>query len=397
MRRLIRLTAGLAGSLMFISLLVAEAEFKSHGQGQLPPHYVPAQTVRVVDHTMTEGPIPNNCVTPVAKFNFAPGDVRAFQWVRLANVRTGDVIRWDFLRPSGVLHATFPAPLSASSDLCIWAFINIAGQQAASLSGAWQVRVFYNNVRIVTDYFTISGASLVTSVSAASYQPASAPEAIVAAFGSALAAATASATTLPLPTVLAGVTVKVRDNEGDERAAPLFFVAPAQINYQVPPGTKPGAATVTIERGGNVVATGVLDVSAVAPSLFTANANGQGIAAAVALRIGEGGEEVYETVAVFDASQNRFVAQPIDLGPETEQVFLLLFGTGFRQRSALSAATCRIGGGDAEVLYAGPQSDFVGLDQANVRLPRSLAGRGEVEVACSIDGKAANAVRVQIK
>jgi len=37
------------------------------------------------------------------------------------------------------------------------------------------------------------------------------------------------------------------------------------------------------------------------------------------------------------------------------------------------------------------------LGQVNARLPRSLIGRGEVEVVLTVDGKAANTVRISIK
>ena len=86
-----------------------------------------------------------------------------------------------------------------------------------------------------------------------------------------------------------------------------------------------------------------------------------------------------------------------EITPATDQVFLIPFGTGFRNRSALTAVTCKIGGTNAEVLYAGPQGDFVGLDQSNVRIPRSLKGRGEVDVVMTVDGKTANTVRVSVK
>jgi uncharacterized protein (TIGR03437 family) len=92
----------------------------------------------------------------------------------------------------------------------------------------------------------------------------------------------------------------------------------------------------------------------------------------------------------------RSVSVPIDLGPATDEVFLVLFGTGLRFRSALTAATLKISGVDAPVLFAGAQGDFAGLDQVNARLPRALAGRGEVDVALVIDGAPANIVRVNI-
>ena len=40
---------------------------------------------------------------------------------------------------------------------------------------------------------------------------------------------------------------------------------------------------------------------------------------------------------------------------------------------------------------------FAGLDQINVKLPRSLAGRGEVNLEMVVDGKVANVVRVVIR
>ncbi len=56
-----------------------------------------------------------------------------------------------------------------------------------------------------------------------------------------------------------------------------------------------------------------------------------------------------------------------------------------------------IGGTDTQVSYAGPAPDFVGLDQANVRIPRSLIGRGDVNVMMIVDGKGANVVLVNIR
>lgn len=246
---------------------------------------------------------------------------------------------------------------------------------------------------------TISAQTPVTSVSAASFSGAElAAESIAAALGAGLATTTQIATTVPLPTTLAGTTVKVRDSAGTTRDAPLFFVAPQQVNYLVPVGTAPGAATVTITSGSGAVSTGTAQIAAVAPGPFTANASGQGVTAAVALRVKPDGTQINEPVAEFDHAQNRFVARPIDLGPDGEQVFLILFGTGFRNRSSLSAVSASVGGATVESLFAGAQGDFVGLDQANVGpLPRSLAGRGEVDLAFRVDGKPGNLVRISFK
>lgn len=238
----------------------------------------------------------------------------------------------------------------------------------------------------------------VTSVSAASYSStALASEAIVTAFGSNLATATQAATTLPPPTSLAGTTVLVQAGAGMERLAPLFFVSPTQVNYQIPAGMVADEATIVITSGDGSAAMETKQIAAVAPGLFSANASGQGVAAAVAFRVKADGGQSYEPVARFDTAQNKFVSVPIDLAPEPDQVFLILFGTGIRGRSVLSAVTANIGGINSGVLFAGPQSGFVGLDQVNLRLPRSLAGRGEVDIALTADSKTANVVTVNVR
>jgi uncharacterized protein (TIGR03437 family) len=243
---------------------------------------------------------------------------------------------------------------------------------------------------------TRSTTSSATNLSAASYKgPTLASQAIVAAFGSNLAIATEPAATLPLPTSLADTTVTVI-NSGVQRSAELLFVSPAQVNYVLPAEPASDSATVVITSGDGSVATETIQIADVAPGLFSANANGEGVAAAVALRVKPDGTQSYEPVAQFDAAQNKFVSLPIDLGQATDQVFLILFGTGIRGRSALTAVTASIGGTASEVLFAGPQGLFEGLDQINLRLPRSLAGRGEIEVALVVDGKSANMVQVQV-
>lgn len=239
-----------------------------------------------------------------------------------------------------------------------------------------------------------SGAPTITNISAASFVAGElAPEVIAAAFGTNLAANTQAATELPLPTQLAGVSVRVRDRTSAERDAPLFFVSPNQINYQIPPGAANGIAMVSVSSG----AAGIMEIASVAPGLFSANANGQGVAAAVVLRVRADGAQQFESVAQFDAGQNRFVAKPIDVSNLAEQVFLILFGSGMRNRSSLTNVAARIGGVGTEVLFVGAQGGFVGLDQCNLRLPNTLAGRGEVDVILTVDGKAANTVKVNIE
>ena len=270
---------------------------------------------------------------------------------------------------------------------------------ALSDNGKRYRAVFTNSCGTATsNTATLTVTANLVSVSAASYSGVQlAAEAIVAAFGNELAVGTMVASTLPLPTTLNGTTVKVRDSVGAERLAALFFVSPVQINYQIPQGTAAGVATVTVTNSSGALSVGTMQIATVAPGLFSANANGQGLAAAVALRVKANGAQSFESIVRFDPVLNRFVATPIDLGPAGEQVFLILFGTGFRYRSALSAVTAMLGGVGTQVSFAGAQGSLVGLDQVNTLIPRSLIGRGEVDVVLTVDGKLANMVRVAIK
>ncbi len=244
-------------------------------------------------------------------------------------------------------------------------------------------------------------AETIANVSAASYRgDALASESIVAAFGTKLATKTESATTQPLPTELAGTRVSVKDSAGVTRQAPIFFVSPGQVNYLMPPETAPGSATVTITSGQGSVSTGVAAISRTAPGLFAADSSGQGAAAATLLRVKADGGRNFEPVALYDEARKRFVFAPIDFGPDTgetsDQLFVVLFGTGLRLRTSLSNVTATIGSADAQVVFAGAQNELAGLDQINLRLPRSLTGRGEVEVALTVDGQKANPVRIAI-
>jgi uncharacterized protein (TIGR03437 family) len=247
-----------------------------------------------------------------------------------------------------------------------------------------------------------SGLAALASVSAASFDGETlAPDSIIAAFGSGLAGAVQVAESLPLPTSMAGVSVKVKDATGAELPAPLYFVSPTQINYLIPANAAAGIATVTVINGNTAVAARLVQIAPVAPALFTANASGRGVATGLVLRVKADGSQSYEPIAAFDPAQSQVVPLPIDLGPDLgasgDQVFLVLFGTGLRHRSALSSVSVRIGGTNAPVFYAGAQGNLAGLDQVNLSLPRSLAGRGELDVVLTVEGKTANIVKVKIK
>ncbi len=236
------------------------------------------------------------------------------------------------------------------------------------------------------------------SVSSASFLgPELAPDSIASAFGCALATTTLSASTASPPTELGGTRITVRDNVGILRSGQLFYVSPLQLNYLLPSGLAEGPATITVTNGSGVVSGSSIVVSRIRPGIFTANFSGQGLGATVGYRITANGPQGYFDTVRYDTTSQSSVAVPIDLGAEGDEVFLVLFGTGIRHRSSLSAVAATIGGTPVEVCYAGPQGVYFGLDQVNLLIPRSLAGRREVVVSLTVEGAIANPTTVNIK
>jgi uncharacterized protein (TIGR03437 family) len=217
--------------------------------------------------------------------------------------------------------------------------------------------------------------------SAASLSVALAPESLGSLFGSRLASATATAGPLSPPTMLGGVRLYVRDTSGDIWVAPLLYVSPSQINFEVPTGTPPGDVTLEVVNAPTQAAVAA-DVESVAPGLFSFDDN---TAAAYALRIEPNWEQTVLSV------RNTLVL-------DDRPVYLILYATGLRNRSSLASVRCTIGGTSLPVEYAGPEgSGILGLDQVNVRLTAALKGGGIASLVLSVDGIPSNTVSIDIR
>jgi uncharacterized protein (TIGR03437 family) len=220
------------------------------------------------------------------------------------------------------------------------------------------------------------------------------PGSIATVFGTNLATGIAQAAGAPVAT-LGGVSVVVTDSVGVGRAAPLFYVSPAQVNYIIPTGTVTGVATVAITAGGEASASGPIEIASPAPRLFVVNADN--LAAANVLDVAQNGSRTFENIYQTDANGN-VTALPIDLGSAPETVFLTLYGTGIGIRDP-SEVTVTIAGASAMVTYAGPQGVQVGVDQINVQLSSALASPSPrtVSVEVMVDGQPSNQVTLSIQ
>jgi uncharacterized protein (TIGR03437 family) len=195
-----------------------------------------------------------------------------------------------------------------------------------------------------------------------------------------------------LPISFGGTSISIVDSHGTATAAPLLYVSSTQINFLVPASVAAGAAQVTVTSGDGTKSTASVQIAAVAPGVFSLN--GTGLAAAVVQRYSTDGTVTNEQVYTVNSS-GAVVAQPINMGSSSDQVYLLLYGTGL-QAAGAGGVTLNVGAIGVTVAYAGP-STFPGEDQVNAILPHSLAGTGNVTLQLIAAGIAANSVSLSFQ
>jgi uncharacterized protein (TIGR03437 family) len=223
------------------------------------------------------------------------------------------------------------------------------------------------------------GSSGFTAVSAASFNPPASPGAIVSLFANAgvrLTSETAAASGFPLPTSLAGTQVVVNGVP-----AVLFYVSPLQINFLMPEWAI-GTVSVSVDSNGERSEGAIL--TAPNPAIFTTNQAGSGAAAALVTNDGRN----YR--AVGNPSGDTI---PASMGTAGNPGYLVLFGTGIDTDGVIQV---RIGGRDCPVVWAGPQPQFAGLDQINVRLNEGLRGAGTVDILVLVNGFLANTTKITL-
>ena len=120
-----------------------------------------------------------------------------------------------------------------------------------------------------------------TVVNAATFQASVplGPGALVTLFGNGLAGDTATAPSPPWPAAMLNRQIVINDGV----QAPLYYVGPGQVNFQMPSNAPLGAGRVAVRLAdtGELVAGGGVVIAAASPGLFTANQSGSGQGAVV--------------------------------------------------------------------------------------------------------------------
>ena len=177
------------------------------------------------------------------------------------------------------------------------------------------------------------------------------------------------------------------------QVATVIVKTSGQTSLAVPGDLEAGVSAVeVVDADGRTIGRGATGVHPAAPGIFTADASGQGVAAAQLVRIAANGARTEESPFRCDEAGCR--ALPIPTSDAQFTSVLVLYATGLRNASAVQAF---VNGRPAEVLYAGAQGEHEGLDQVNLRLQADLAGSGAVSIVLAADGRLSNSVRVAIE
>jgi uncharacterized protein (TIGR03437 family) len=106
--------------------------------------------------------------------------------------------------------------------------------------------------------------SIAALTNGASFRQGFAPGMILTVFGAGLAPSTWSASNVPLPDQLAGVSVTI-----DGIAAPLYYASPSQLNIQVPYGISAGLRVPLVVSNNGQTASATFSLNSAAPGIFT--------------------------------------------------------------------------------------------------------------------------------
>lgn len=213
------------------------------------------------------------------------------------------------------------------------------------------------------------------------------------------------ATALPLPLSLGGTTLRIGGILQESPSgwnysvvgsllAPLLFVGPNQVNFQIPPGVSLGdAVPVQLTRADGTTLLSTVRITASAPGIFSVLQNGQG-----------------QGAVLNENSTQNFGTNPARRGSVVQ-----IFATGAGETTpALLAGepapasgnplvltnvqpTVTIGGQTARVQFSGMAPGYVGLWQINAEVPVDVAPGSAVPLVVSAGGVASNTVTIAVE
>jgi uncharacterized protein (TIGR03437 family) len=201
-------------------------------------------------------------------------------------------------------------------------------------------------------------------VNAAAFTPKLARGALATIFGSNLASGIATAQSLPLLTSMGGVTVLVGNVP-----APLVYVSPGQINFQVPFEVPLGSTSTLMVLANGVPSASVpVTIGDYGVGIFTYART----SSAVDPIIVHGQDNTLVTPAKPAVPGETLVAYATGIGKLNNQPASGAGSPSSPLATAVDTPTATLGGTAVKVVFAGLTPGFIGLVQLNLQLPANL-------------------------
>jgi len=199
-----------------------------------------------------------------------------------------------------------------------------------------------------------------------------APGSLVSVFGQFTGSQTSGAAGFPLPRKLGETELFV-----DGKAAPLLYVSPGQVNFQLPAATVAGQSVAEVRVGGQAASRAVVTVLPAAPGLFgMVNQDGKLNSPATPAHRGQ-------AIQIFATGQGA-VAPAVDDGAAAPT-----------QTSSVVMPNVYLQGVQLQVQYSGLAPGVAGLWQINAMLPPD-APTGSALVLTVVSGLASNQLAVAV-
>jgi len=281
--------------------------------------------------------------------------------------------------PTGQINKLTEAPAAATAEVV--SSLNDDGSIAAfSFPRVLSGSVSSNNLADNSEIYVTTieprpafGALMVFNGAAHGNEPGPdqtiAPDSIAIAKGTALASETRQAERSvngSFPLSLAGTTTTVNG-----RAARILFVSPTQVTFVIPPETELGSTEVVVKNSEGFQSRANVTIMPSTPGVFTVTGDGRG-----------------EGIIL-----NAYTLQSGPFDPTSGQLRLLVFATGARGSSELSAS---IAGYTLSVESIQRSTDLPGLDELHLLIPPDLRGAGRVTLSISTGVRESNGVELTL-
>jgi uncharacterized protein (TIGR03437 family) len=287
------------------------------------------------------------------------------------------------------------SPNTAVAPSSVDVSVNSAGMQRGAYSGSVTLNSLPGgdaqtlNVSLLIDAPSVIANGLTNGASFIASGQVSAGE-IVSLFGESLASASAQATDAnSLPSILGGSQVLVNGVP-----APLFFVSPRQINFQMPFAISGSTVDIAVVSNGVRSLPITATLKAEAPGIFV-DLNGR--AAALNENMSQNSTSnpalAGSTVALFATGLGALSpAVPAGTGAGTPTLSITP-----ALSHTVKMPSLLIGGVQAEVLYSGVAPGFAGVYQINARIPASVAAANAIPVQLLIGDASSNVATLAVR